>query len=161
MPVVTYSTDVQTSAEIVVDPTSTNPQAVLQTSTLGVHNNGGVDDDGFVLSTTVNGADVETPINIVIAIDSSGSANSSSGTDFDGDGSDESIFEAELIAAQELFDAYAAAGYSANEVTFSLVDYSNSATIVGSYTLGESGDFTTALSDMAAAGTGGTGTASV
>lgn len=155
MPVVTYSTDVQTSAEIVVDPTSTNPQAVVQTSTLGVHNNGGVDDDGFVLSTTVNGADVETPINIVIAIDSSGSANSSSGTDFDGDGSDESIFEAELIAAQELFDAYAAAGYSPDEVTFSLVDYSNSATIVGSYTLGESGDFTTALSDMAAAGTGG------
>ena len=43
-------------------------------------------------------------------IDKSGSTSDSSGIDFSGDGTNETIFEAELIAALTLFDTYVDAG---------------------------------------------------
>ena len=53
----TGATDVQTSPDVVIDPDSNNPTSVVQTSTLGVQNNGGVGRDGFELSADVTGSD--------------------------------------------------------------------------------------------------------
>lgn len=152
---VSGSTDVQQTTGVIIDPDSNNPQEVTQTSTLGTTDNGGVGRDGFELSGSVTTANVDQQVNISIVIDTSGSTGDSSGTDFNGDGSDETILEAELIAAQTLFDEYVAAGYDPNEVTISLVTYSSGAQVVGSYTLAEAAEFTAALEDIADDGPGG------
>ncbi|SLN13202.1 von Willebrand factor type A domain protein [Pseudoruegeria aquimaris] len=149
------NTDLQTSPDTVIDPDSTNPTSVIQTSTLGTTGNGGVDDDGFEISGTVNGSDIPLPINVAVVIDTSGSTADPSGSDFDGNGTVETILEAELIAAQDLFDAYVAAGYSAEEVTISIIDMSGSSTVVGTFNLGQASDYTAALQDIAADGPSG------
>ncbi|MGB1390384.1 MAG: Hint domain-containing protein [Paracoccaceae bacterium] len=149
------TTDEQVSSNVVIDPDSTNPTSVVQDSKLGTQNNGGVGREGFELSATVNGSDLPLPINVAIVIDTSGSTRNDSGSDFDGDGTDETILEAELTAAQTLFNAYDAAGYGPDEVTFSIIDMSGAATVVGTYSLGEGNDFTSALSDIGDAGPNG------
>ncbi|MEX0284890.1 MAG: Hint domain-containing protein, partial [Paracoccaceae bacterium] len=111
--------------------------------------------DGFELSATTTGANVAEQINIVIAIDTSGSTGASSGTDFNGDGTTETILQAQLIGAQDLFDAYVDAGYDPSEISISLVDFSGSATVVGSFTLDQSTEYTAALQTINSNGPGG------
>ncbi len=149
------TTDVQTSPNVVIDPDSSNPQSVQLTSTLSTTDGGGVDRDGFELSGSLNVSGESEKINVVIAIDTSGSTANSSNTDFNGDGTDETILEAELIGAQDLFDAYVAAGYDPADVTISLVDYSTGATVIGTYNLDDGAAYTQALQDIADDGPNG------
>ncbi len=148
--------DQEQVTNVPIDPTSTNPIEVTQTSVLEtVSPGGGVDDDGFEVSVELSTADVSAPVNISIVLDQSGSTRGSSGTDFDGDGSNETILEAELFAAQELFDAYVAAGYDPAEVTITLITYSSGAEVQGTFTLDQATEFSDALDDIAAEGPGG------
>ena len=98
------TTDVATVTDVPIDPDSNNPITVSQTSTLHTVDNGGVNEDGFEVSANLTGANVAEQVNIAVVIDTSGSTADPSGTDFNGDGTIESILEAELIAAQALFD---------------------------------------------------------
>ena len=145
--------DVQQVTNVPIDPTSNNPIEVTQTSYLQtVEAGGGVDDDGFEVAVNVTGSDVADEINIAIVIDQSGSTANDSGTDFTGDGNTETILEAELFAAQELFDAYIAAGYNPADVTISLVTYSSGSEVQGTFTLDQVSEFSDALADIAAEG---------
>jgi len=148
--------DFQEVTNVPIDPDSNNPIEVTQTSTIETFATGGVDDDGFDVSVDVSGSNVAEQVNIAIVIDTSGSTSNDSGTDFDGDGFNETILEAELYAARELFDAYVAAGHDPSEVTISLVTYSSGSAVQGSFTLDQSAEFTQALLDIAATGPGGT-----
>ena len=141
--------DEQTATNVPIDPTSSNPIEVDQTSQVQTLDSGGVDDDGFAVGVEVSGSEVADQVNVAIVIDQSGSTDGDSGTDFDGDGVNETILEAELYAAQELFDAYEAAGYSASELTITLVTYASGAEVRGTYTLDDSTDFTNMLTTIA------------
>ena len=146
------STDVASVTDVPIDPDSNNPIEVAQTSTLETFDTGGVGEDGFCVSANLTGANVAEQVNIVVVIDQSGSTANSSGTDFNGDGNPESILEAELIAAQVLFDEYVAAGYDPSEITISLVTYETDAVDRGSFDLSEGAEFTAALQTIAAEG---------
>ncbi|WP_428924758.1 Hint domain-containing protein [Marinibacterium sp. SX1] len=118
------------------------------TSTLYILDEG-ADDDGFQLSAELQGADTDQDrIDVAIVIDTSGSTRDSSGSDFTGDGKDESILEAELIAALEVFDSYIAAGYEGDEVVISLVTFASDADDRGYYTLDDRDDFVAMLDDI-------------
>ncbi|MEH6836553.1 MULTISPECIES: Hint domain-containing protein [Falsihalocynthiibacter] len=147
--------DEQTSPDTVIDPDSNNPITVVQTSQLQTTDNGDVGQDGFDLSVNLTGANVTEQVNIAIAIDTSGSTSGSSGTDFDGDGRNETILQAEIFAAQELFDAYVDAGYDPSEISITLITYASGARVVGTYTLNDSAAFTDALSSIGSAGSNG------
>jgi len=153
---ITGPQDQQQVTNVPIDPDSNNPIEVTQTSTIETYPGGGVDKDGFNFEVSVSGSNVAEQINIAIAIDTSGSTGGDSGTDFNGDGSNETILQAELIAAQELFDAYVAAGYDPSEVTISLVTYSGSAAVEGTFTLNDATAFTDALGVINSDGPGGT-----
>ena len=148
--------DLQEVTNVPIDPESNNPIEVTQTSTIETFATGGIDDDGFDVSVDLTGSNVAEQVNIAIVIDTSGSTANDSGTDFDGDGTNETILEAELFAAQELFDAYVAAGHDPSEITISLVTYSSGSAVEGSFTLDQTSEFTQALHDIAADGPGGT-----
>ncbi|SHJ23562.1 von Willebrand factor type A domain-containing protein [Shimia gijangensis] len=152
---VTGNDDVATSTQV-VNPTSNNPESFVQTSTLSLTDNGGLDEDEFCLSVNLTGSNVQEQVNIAIVIDTSGSSGGDSGTDFDGDGTNETILQAELIAAQNLFDEYVAAGYDPSEIDISLVSYGPSAQVHGNFTLDQRDEFNQALQDINAAGSNGT-----
>jgi len=148
--------DQQTVTNVPINPDSNNPVEVDQNSFVQIEDNGGVDDDGFGVAGNVTVSDVPETVNIAVVIDTSGSTADSSGTDFNGDGTDETILEAELIAALTLFDSYVAAGYNPSDVNLSLVTYNASAEVRGSYDLNERDDFIDMLDDIRDAGPGGT-----
>lgn len=148
----TGNTDVASVTGVPINPESNNPIEVSQTSTLQTVDTGGVGEDGFEISTNLTGADVSEKINIALVLDQSGSTANSSGTDFNGDGTNESILEAELIAAQVLFDEYVAAGYNPADVTISLVTYETDAVIRGEFTLDQAAEYTAALAQIGAEG---------
>ena len=157
----TRSYDESTVTGVPIDPESNNPIQVDQTSYIQTlydgtpPENDGVGEDGFDVSVNLSGTNVTEEVNIAVVIDKSGSTSDSSGTDFNGDGTDETILEAELIAALTLFDAYVDAGYDPSEITISLTAYDDTATVYGSYTLDERADFIDALNDIRDDGPGG------
>ncbi|MBL4766443.1 MAG: Hint domain-containing protein [Rhodobacteraceae bacterium] len=136
--------DVQTASGT-INPNSNNPISVEQTSTLDTVDGNEVGRDGFDLSIDLTGTDVADKINIAIVIDTSGSTDDDSGTDFNGDGSTDTILVAELYAAAELFKAYIDAGYESDDVTISLITYATGAYSYGSFTLDEIDEFIDAL----------------
>lgn len=140
--------DVSTVTGVVINPDSNNPTSFDQTSTLTTEDNGGIGEDGFTIGANLTGSNVTEQINIAIAIDQSGSTANDSGTDFNGDGTNETVLEAQLFGAAELFQAYVDAGYDPSEVTISLVTYTNDAEARGTYTLDQASDFVTALEDI-------------
>lgn len=140
--------DEQTVTNVPIDPQSNNPIEVQQTSSLQTQDNGGVGRDGFELSVNLTGANVTEQVNIAIAIDQSGSTRNSSGTDFTGDGNNDSILVAELFAAAELFDAYVDAGYDPSEISISLITYTNDAEVRGTFSLDDRDAFVEALEDI-------------
>lgn len=112
-------------------------------------------DEKAELSSTVTFTEVAETINIALVIDTSGSTADDSGTDFDGDGTNETILEAQLFAARELFDAYIDAGYTPEEVSITLIDYSSTAVQRGTFDLTEGTGFNAALTAIANDGPAG------
>lgn len=151
----TTNTDTDTSPSVTINPGSNNPTDFTQNSTLVTLDNGGAPTAGPSLSANINGIDVAQQVNITIAIDTSGSTGGSSGTDFNGDGVEENILEGELYAAQELFDAYVAAGYNPDEINISLVTYDSGSAYFGSFNLDQRDEFIGALQDIREYGPGG------
>ncbi len=154
------NTDEVTSSPVTISPDSNNPFEVVQTSTLetvGTDPDEGVARDGFELSVDQTIADLPESVNIVLVIDQSGSTSGSSGTDFNGDNVDETILQAELFAANEVFQAYIDAGYDPNDVTISVVTYESTGDeqVRGSFTLDEQDDFIDALDTINTEGSGG------
>jgi len=151
--------DEQEVTNVPIDPLSNNPIEVTQTSQVETFSTGGVDDDGFEVSVNLTGSNVAEQVNIAMVIDTSGSTREDSGTDFDGDGQNETILEAELYAATELFDAYVAAGYDPSEITISLTTYAGSSDPVddqwGTFDLSQRDDFMDALEDIRDEGSSG------
>ena len=152
---VTGPQDEQQTANVPIDPASNNPIEVTLTSTIETGPNGGVDQNGFDYEVNLTGANVADQVNIAIVIDTSGSTAGDSGTDFDGDGENETILQAELYAAAELFLAYTTAGYDPSEISISLVTYSTGATQYGSFTLDQFTEFEAALAEIDNDGPGG------
>lgn len=152
----TTNTDTDTSPSVTINPGSNNPTEFTQSSTLVTLDNGGAPTAGPSLSANINGMDVAQQVNITIAIDTSGSTRGSSGTDFDGDGRNENILDGELYAAEELFDAYVAAGYNPEDINISLVGYDSGSEYYGSFNLNERDEFIEALEDIRDEGPGGT-----
>ncbi|WP_223423022.1 Hint domain-containing protein [Tateyamaria pelophila] len=151
----TANTDVDTSTQV-INPDSNNPESITQTSTLFTTDNGGLAEDEFCVSVTITEQDIPETLNIVVVIDQSGSTSGSSGTDFTGDGNNDSILVAELFAAQQLFDGYVAAGYDPSTVTVSVVSYNSSAQDRGTFQLDDPTGFTNALTAIGNEGPGGT-----
>ncbi|MAC81729.1 MAG: hypothetical protein CML66_27135 [Rhodobacteraceae bacterium] len=150
------TTDVQTVTDVEIDPDSNNPTSFDMTSTLYLLDDGSADDDGFQLSVDLQGSDSDHDrIDVAVVIDTSGSTADSSGSDFTGDGHDETILEAELIAALEVFDSYVDAGYEGDEVVISLVTFSSDADDRGYYTLDDRDDFVAMLEQIQQDGPGG------
>ncbi|MCT8160351.1 Hint domain-containing protein [Pseudoruegeria sp. SHC-113] len=112
-------------------------------------------DEQAELSSNVTFTEIAETINIAIVIDSSGSTANSSGTDFDGDGNNETILEAQLFAANELFQAYIDAGYTPEEVNITLIDYASTSDERGTFNLTEGDAFRQALQDIADDGPNG------
>lgn len=156
---ITGPIDEQSVTGVPINPESNNPITVDQTSVLSTTDNGGIGRDGFELGVNLTGSNVTEQVNIAIVIDTSGSTGNSSGTDFDGDGSNETILEAELFAALELFDAYVDAGYDPSEISISLTTYAGGSDPVddqwGTFSIGERDDFVTALEDIRSEGSSG------
>lgn len=156
---ITGPIDEQSVTGVPIDPESNNPIQVDQTSVLSTTDNGGINQDGFELSVNLTGSNVTEKVNIAIVIDTSGSTASSSGTDFDGDGVNETVLEAELFAALELFDAYIDAGYDPDEINISLTTYAGSSHPVddqwGTFSIGQRDDFVEALEDIRDEGSNG------
>ena len=135
-------TDQVTASNVPIDPTSNNPIEVNQTSYVElVEVGGGAPERGLEVAVELTGSNVAEQVNIAIVIDTSGSTADDSGTDFDGNGTNETILEAELLAAAELFDAYVDAGYDPAEVTINLVTYSTGSEVRGTFTLDQRDDF--------------------
>lgn len=155
MPDPNGSVDQETASDVPINDQSNNPQTVTQTSSLHTVDNGGVGDDGFEVSVNLSTANVDDQINVAIVLDQSGSAANSSGTDFDGDGSPDSILVGELYAARALFDSYLDAGYDPSEVSVSLITYHSTADVRGTFTLEDANDFYAALDVIEAEGPGG------
>ncbi|MFV0515436.1 MAG: Hint domain-containing protein [Jhaorihella sp.] len=147
--------DEQSVTGVPINPASNNPIAVDQTTYVQTLGNDAVDDDGFDISANMNGTNVEETVNIAIVIDNSGSTGDDSGTDFDGDGLNESILEGELYAALRLFDAYVDAGYDPSEINISLTTYNTTSSQWGTFDLTERADFVAALEAIRDAGPGG------
>ena len=149
------ATDVQTVSDVEINPDSNNPTFFDMTSTLFILDEG-ADDDGFQLSVDLQGSDTDQDrVDIAIVIDTSGSTDDSSGTDFNNDGTDETILEAELIAALNVFDSYIAAGYEGDEIVISLVTFAGNADERGFYTLDDRDDFVAMLEEIRDDGPGG------
>lgn len=143
-------TNVQSVTNVPINPDSINPFAVDQTTTLQtVNTDDDVSEDGFELSIDLTDSEVAEQINIAIVLDQSGSTRNSSGTDFTGNGKDDTILAAEIYAAQDLFDAYIAAGYNPDEITISLITYTDDATVRGTFSLDEGTEFEAALAEIA------------
>ena len=147
--------DEQSVTGVPINPASNNPIKVDQTSYVQTLGNDAVDDDGFDISANLHGSEVAETVNIAIVIDNSGSTADDSGTDFDGDGSTDSILEGELYAAMRLFDAYISAGYDPSEINISLTTYHATSTQWGTFDLTERDDFIAALEDIGDRGPGG------
>ncbi|MFD3189642.1 Hint domain-containing protein [Sedimentitalea sp. HM32M-2] len=154
MPDSNGNTDVKGPVTSTIDPNSNNPTSVSQTSTVGTEDNGGIDDDGFEVSVDLQAGNVNEQVNLVVAIDTSGSTANSSGSDVDGDGTVDTYLEAQIFAAKQLFQAYLDAGYDPGEVTISLVDYDSDADHFGPFTLDAAGraGFDAALNGMTPGG---------
>ncbi|MEP5375818.1 MAG: vWA domain-containing protein, partial [Hyphomicrobiales bacterium] len=105
-------------------------------------------DENAELNVNLTATDISETINIALVIDTSGSTSQDSGTDFTGDGDEESILQAQLFAAENLFQAWIDAGYTADEVNITIIDYSSGASDRGTYNLSEKDDFLAELSDM-------------
>lgn len=105
-------------------------------------------DDVSELSVNLTATDISETINIAMVIDTSGSTAGDSGTDFDGDNINETILQAQLYAAENLFQAWISAGYTADEVNITIIDYSTGATDRGTFNLSEGTDFIAELVQM-------------
>ncbi|MEO9781714.1 MAG: Hint domain-containing protein [Sedimentitalea sp.] len=92
--------------------------------------------DTLSVDHTINiGAQSSPDINVAIAVDTSGSAGGNSGSDVDGDGTNDTFLEAQVYAAKQVFQTYIDNGYDPSTVTVTLVEYSNNSSLVGVYNL--------------------------
>ncbi len=95
----------------------------------------------FSFDVTTNGIMSPVDINIALVIDASGSTGNDSGSDLDGDGINETVLEAEFMAAKALFQSMLDAGYTGDEVEITLIGYSGGAMTVGTYNLDQQDEF--------------------
>ncbi|MFN3146210.1 MAG: Hint domain-containing protein [Paracoccaceae bacterium] len=109
-------------------------------------------DDSMEYSVSVTTEGITMDVNIALVIDVSGSTRDSSGSDVDGDGDIDTVLEAQIIAAQTLFQSLIDAGYSGDEVEITLVTYSGSGSIEGTFTLDDQAAFDAALADLRSSG---------
>lgn len=108
--------------------------------------------DTFEISADITTGGNIQDINVALVIDTSGSANNSSGSDVDGDGSIDSFLDAQKAAAEALFENLLAAGYNPADVTISVIEYNGSATKVGDFTLNDETAFKSSIDGLTAGG---------
>ncbi len=109
-------------------------------------------DDSMEYSVSVTTEGVTQDVNIALVIDVSGSTRDSSGSDVDGDGDIDTVLEAQIIAAQTLFQSLIDAGYSGDEVEVTLVTYNGSGSVEGTFTLDDQAAFDAALAGLGSGG---------
>jgi hypothetical protein len=96
---------------------------------------------GYDFNVTTNGLMTPVDINIALVLDASGSTGDDSGSDLDGDGVNETVLEAEIMAAKALFQSMLDAGYTGDEVEITLIGYNGSAMTVGTYNMDQQAEF--------------------
>ena len=109
--------------------------------------------DTLSIDHTVNiGAQTSPDITVAIAVDTSGSAGGSSGSDVDGDGTTDTFLEAQVYAAKQVFQTYIDNGYDPSTVTVTLVEYNSGSSLVGVYTLDQLTQFEQDIDALTAGG---------
>ncbi|SDD27849.1 intein N-terminal splicing region [Paracoccus isoporae] len=100
----------------------------------------------------VIGAQDPEKVNLAIVIDRSWSTLISSGSDLDGDNSNDSFIEAQKIAAKEIAQKYIDLGYDPASVSITLVDFGSSGNVVGRFTLDNLAAYNDAVDDISVSG---------
>lgn len=108
--------------------------------------------DSFEFSTDITTNGLAPDVNVALVIDSSGSTGGLSGSDVDGDGIEDTFFEAQIFAAREMFRNLIEAGYDPETVEVTLVDYDSGATNLGTFNLNQLAEFEAALATMTVGG---------
>ncbi|MGR3492235.1 MAG: Hint domain-containing protein [Shimia sp.] len=88
---------------------------------------------------TVDG--LKPTINVALVVDTSGSTAGNSGSDVDGDGTNDTFLEAQQFAAKAFFQNLIDAGYPPEDVTITFVEYNSGAQLLGTFTLDEQAAF--------------------
>lgn len=109
-------------------------------------------DDTLEFTHNITTSGLTQDINLALAIDTSWSTNSLSGSDVDGDGDEDTYLEAEQFAAKAYFQSLIDAGYDPSEIEITLIDYSDPATVVGTYSLNDQAAFNLAVDSMTSGG---------
>jgi hypothetical protein len=86
-----------------------------------------VADDDFTADIQLSESGVAPTINVVFAIDRSGSSGGDTEIDFDGDGKDDTFLEAQVFALETQLEVLEAAGYDPANITVTIVDYTDTA----------------------------------
>ncbi|MEM1237558.1 MAG: Hint domain-containing protein [Pseudomonadota bacterium] len=84
-------------------------------------------DEDFSVDIQLSQAGVEPDINVVFAIDRSGSTSNSTGLDLDGDGDIEDFLEAQIYAVEQSLLKLVDAGNDPADISVTIVDYAGSA----------------------------------
>lgn len=108
--------------------------------------------DEFSMDIKLETTEIADVVNVAIVLDTSGSTQNSSGSDVDGDGTVDDYLEAQVFAAQELFQNLIDAGYDVSTTTVTLVEYNSGGNTLGNFTLDELDEFSTALGTLDSGG---------
>ena len=82
-----------------------------------------VADDDFNADIQLSQSGVAPDINVVFAIDRSGSTSQSTGIDYDGDGTNDTFLQAQIFALEEQLSTLEAAGFDPADITVTIVDF--------------------------------------
>ena len=126
-----------------------NGQNVSTTTTFPVEAQDGV----IEIDHTVDiGALNSSQINIGLIIDTSGSTTDLSGSDVDGDGTEDTFLQAQVIAAKALVQTYIDLSYDPSRVNITLIEYYSTGRPVGQFNLSQQTAFETALDNLVPGG---------
>ncbi|WGI20802.1 Hint domain-containing protein [Amylibacter sp. IMCC11727] len=109
-------------------------------------------DDTLPVDVSITTSGLSPDINIALVVDTSGSTGGSSGSDVDGDGSNDTFLEAEQFAAKALFQSFIDAGYDPAAVQITLIEYNSGGDTIGTFTLDQQTQFDNAVDGLNAGG---------
>ncbi|MGR3469214.1 MAG: Hint domain-containing protein [Shimia sp.] len=97
--------------------------------------------DSFAADIDITVDGLKPTINVALVVDTSGSTGGDSGSDVDGDGTNDTFLEAQQFAAKAFFQNLIDAGYPPEDVTVTFVEYNSNAQLLGTFTLDEQAAF--------------------
>ncbi|MEO0774832.1 MAG: VWA domain-containing protein [Pseudomonadota bacterium] len=111
-----------------------------------------VADDDLTADIQLSQSGVSPDVNVVFAIDRSGSTSDSTGIDYNGDGSNDTFLEAQIFALEAQLETLENAGFDPADVTITIVDYAGSANSI-TRTLADMDELITYANGLSSSGT--------